>query len=139
IMQAIKSMMYRAIIISPQQTMKAGREFEKILQDPLFNSHLISIVFDEAHCITKWGDFRPEYQELGHLRYILPSHISFLVTSATLPPDTLKSVSKLLHLCSDKLITIHHSTDRPDITIGVCKIQYPLHTYANLFFFIPDG
>ncbi|EGN96435.1 hypothetical protein SERLA73DRAFT_58814 [Serpula lacrymans var. lacrymans S7.3] len=138
-MQAIRSMMYRAIIINPKQMMKAGGEFEKILQDPLFNSHLISVVFNKACCITKWGNFRPEYQELGCLWYILPSHIPFLVMLATLPPDTLKSVSRLLHLRSDKLITIHHSTDRPNIAIRVCKIQYPLHTYADLGFFIPDG
>ncbi|KAG1889798.1 uncharacterized protein F5891DRAFT_900330, partial [Suillus fuscotomentosus] len=63
---------YRAVAVSPEQIMKPNGDFEKLLKDPLFASYLVGIIIDEAHCITEWGEFRPEYRELGRLRYILP-------------------------------------------------------------------
>ncbi|KAG1803054.1 hypothetical protein EV424DRAFT_1277392, partial [Suillus variegatus] len=68
----INNMRYRAIITSPEQLVKAGGEFEKLLQKPTFASQIMGFVFDEAHCITSWGEFRSEYKELERLRYILP-------------------------------------------------------------------
>ncbi|KAG1766132.1 hypothetical protein EV702DRAFT_1272018, partial [Suillus placidus] len=60
----IEDMKYRAVIVSPEQLMKPGGEFEKLLRKPLFAQQIIGIIFDEAHCIATWGDFRPEYKEL---------------------------------------------------------------------------
>jgi len=37
--------------------MKPDGEFEKLLKNPLFSSRIVSIVIDEAHCLTEWGDF----------------------------------------------------------------------------------
>ncbi|KAG1777810.1 P-loop containing nucleoside triphosphate hydrolase protein [Suillus placidus] len=54
---AIKALKYRAIAVSPKQIMKPNGDFEKLLKDPLFASYLVSVVIDEAHCITEWGDF----------------------------------------------------------------------------------
>ncbi|KIJ10663.1 hypothetical protein PAXINDRAFT_85716, partial [Paxillus involutus ATCC 200175] len=58
---------YRTIIVSPEQLMKPRGEFEKLLRKPEFASHIVGFVFDEAHCITSWGEFRPEYRELQRL------------------------------------------------------------------------
>ncbi|KAG2367212.1 P-loop containing nucleoside triphosphate hydrolase protein [Suillus spraguei] len=58
---AIKALKYRAIAVSPEQIMKPNGDFEKLLKNPLFASHLVSVVIDEAHCVTDWGEFRPEY------------------------------------------------------------------------------
>lgn len=110
------------IVISPEQLMKPNGDFEKLLKNLLFASRIISIVVDEAHCLTQWGDFCPEYRELGRLRYILPMHIPFMLASATLTNDTLKDTLRLLHMHSDNLVTIHQSSDRPNISIGVKKI-----------------
>ncbi|KAG0707157.1 P-loop containing nucleoside triphosphate hydrolase protein [Suillus ampliporus] len=64
---AIVVLKYRAIAISPEQIMKPNGSFEKLLKNVLFVSQLISIVIDEAHCLTDWGEFHPEYKELGQL------------------------------------------------------------------------
>ncbi|KAG1728758.1 P-loop containing nucleoside triphosphate hydrolase protein [Suillus paluster] len=40
-----------------------------------------------------WRNFRPEYSQLGRLRWLLPSHVPFHIVSATLPSHILKDVS----------------------------------------------
>ncbi|KIJ09815.1 hypothetical protein PAXINDRAFT_86927, partial [Paxillus involutus ATCC 200175] len=119
--------------------MKPDGDFEGLLKSPLFVSRVVSIVIDEAHCLTDWGDFRPEYRELGRLRYILPSNVPLLVTSATLTKAALSDVTRLLHIRADKLVVIRRSSDRPNIKIGVRKIRYALSSYADLVFLIPAG
>ncbi|KIK71721.1 hypothetical protein PAXRUDRAFT_182019, partial [Paxillus rubicundulus Ve08.2h10] len=136
---AIETFKYRAIIVSPEQLMKPNGEFEKRLTNSLFASRVISVVIDEAHCLTDWGDFRPEYKELRHLRYILPDTIPIMIALATLTKDTLTSALQLLHMHRDRLITICQSNDRPNLKIGVRKIKYALNSYANLAFLIPTG
>ncbi|KAF8836717.1 hypothetical protein BDN67DRAFT_992040 [Paxillus ammoniavirescens] len=136
---AISNFRYRGIIISPEQIMKPGGDFQCLLKDQLFVSHIISIVIDEAHCLTEWGDFCPEYRELGQLRYVLPPSTSLLVTSATLTKSAITDITRLLHMHKDKTLIIHHSSDCPNIKIGVRKIKYPLNTYTDLMFLIPAG
>ncbi|KIK80183.1 hypothetical protein PAXRUDRAFT_159347, partial [Paxillus rubicundulus Ve08.2h10] len=128
-----------AIIISPEQMMKPGGDFEHLLKDQLFISHLISIVIDEAHCLTEWGDFRPEYRELGWLRYVLPPSVSVLVTLVTLTKSTITDITRLLHMHKDKTLVIHRSSNRPNIKISVRENKYPLNTYTDLAFLIPAG
>ncbi|KAG1898743.1 P-loop containing nucleoside triphosphate hydrolase protein, partial [Suillus fuscotomentosus] len=81
---AIRALQYQAVPVSPEQIMKPNGEFERLLKDDLFSSRIISIIIDEAHCLTDWGEFRPEYKELGRLRYILPPAVPIMITSATL-------------------------------------------------------
>ncbi|KAG0694255.1 P-loop containing nucleoside triphosphate hydrolase protein [Suillus ampliporus] len=130
---------YCGIITSPEQLMKPGGEFEKLLRNINFASKLIGIIFDEAHCIVTWGEFRPEYKELERLRYILPCQVPFMIASAMLTSDALRDICRLLHLRSENLVTIHVSTDCPNIKIRVHKIKYSLASYADLAFLIPTG
>ena len=86
--------------------MKPNGEFEKRLKNRLFTTNIISIIVDEAHCLTQWGEFRPEYKELQRLRYILPDTIPIMITSATLTREALTSSLRLLHMRPDKTVTI---------------------------------
>ncbi|KAI6011404.1 P-loop containing nucleoside triphosphate hydrolase protein [Pisolithus microcarpus] len=137
--KAIDTFEYRAIIVSPEQLMKPSGEFEKRLKNPLFTSRIISIIIDEAHCLTDWGEFRPEYKELRRLRYVLPMSIPVMIASATLTKDSLTNALQLLHMHPSRLVTIRRTTDRPNIKIGVKKIKYALNSYADLAFLIPPG
>lgn len=119
--------------------MKPNGEFEKRLKNRLFTTNIISIIVDEAHCLTQWGEFRPEYKELQRLRYILPDTIPIMITSATLTREALTSSLRLLHMRPDKTVTIRRSSDRPNIKIGVRKIKYALKSYADLAFLVPLG
>ena len=118
--------------------MKPNGEFEKLLKNRLFASRIISIIIDEAHCLTEWGDFRPEYRELGRLHY-MPSSIPLLVTSATLTRNIFSDIINLLCIPSDRKYVVRRSSDRPNIKIGVRKIKYSLNSFADLTFLIPTG
>ncbi|KAG1880832.1 P-loop containing nucleoside triphosphate hydrolase protein [Suillus subluteus] len=100
---AIRALKYRAVPVSPEQIMKPNGEFEKLLKNDLFVTQIISVIIDEVHCLTDWGEFRPEYEELGRLCYILPSIIPIMIASATLTKYTL----------TNALTAIRRSTGSP--------------------------
>ncbi|KAJ3764578.1 P-loop containing nucleoside triphosphate hydrolase protein, partial [Lentinula raphanica] len=102
-------------------------------------NRLLYVVFDEGHCVSQWGStFRSQYLYVGNIRYLLPSHIPFFVTSATLPPNILEDVSEILRLRSnDRLAYFHDSNDRPNIHLVVRGLNYPIHSYKDLAFLIP--
>ena len=118
--------------------MKPDGEFEKLLRKKHFVDRVIAIVLDEAHCIMTWGKFRPEYKEFGRLRFTLTHHVPYLITSATLTPETFHGVMKVLdpHRKDDP-ITIQTYTDRPNIKLCVRKIKHPLASYRDLLFLVP--
>ncbi|KAG2367211.1 hypothetical protein BDR07DRAFT_1263953, partial [Suillus spraguei] len=62
-----------------------------------------------------------------------------MIASATLTKGSLTSTTRLLHMHADKMVTIRHSSDRPNIKIGVKKIKHALNSYADLAFLIPTG
>ncbi|KAJ7037743.1 P-loop containing nucleoside triphosphate hydrolase protein, partial [Mycena alexandri] len=90
--QAIADGKHRAIVTNIETLMKPGGGFEKLWNDKNFMAQVISVVWDEAQCVSKWGDFRPEYKIAGTLRHLIPKDIPFYITSATLPPDVLHDV-----------------------------------------------
>ena len=97
---------------------------------------MISVIFDKAHCISAWGEFWPEYKEVGHLHYILPKNIPIMIMSAALPPLVFDDVKEILQLQSDKLAIFHCSSDRPNIHIVVHAIQNSLSSFADLEFIL---
>ncbi|OCH92647.1 P-loop containing nucleoside triphosphate hydrolase protein, partial [Obba rivulosa] len=86
---------HRVILVNPEELMKDGGRFEQLWKKPQFTSRIISVVWDEAHCISSWSSFRPEYKETHRLRYMLP-HARFLVASATLADPVKTDVMRIL-------------------------------------------
>ncbi|KAI5993424.1 P-loop containing nucleoside triphosphate hydrolase protein [Pisolithus albus] len=136
----IEALTYQAIITSPEQIMKPGGKFEALLKKKAFVDQIMGIVFDEAHCIMTWGDFRPEYRELGRLRFVLPHRVPYMITSATLTSETLGDITRTLQLQGkDKRVNIRVCTDRPNIKLCVRKIKYTLTSYMDLMFLVPEN
>jgi superfamily II DNA helicase RecQ len=77
--QDIEDGKYRVIVANPEVLLKSGGGFEKLWKNPTFVSCIISIMWDKAHCISSWANFRPEYKEAGHLQYFLLHHIPYYV------------------------------------------------------------
>jgi ATP-dependent DNA helicase RecQ len=117
--------------------MKPGGGFEKLWTNKDFASKVISIVWDEAQCVSTWGTFRPEYKIAGSLRYLLPKDIPFYITSATLPPDVLQDVMATLGMRESNTEIFTRSNDRSNIHITVRKMKYPLNSFKDLAFLIP--
>ena len=93
----IEALVYHVVIVSLEQMMKVGGEFKALLKNKAWTAQITSTIFDEAHCIATWGEFRPEYKELGRLRYVLPQWVPYMVTSATLMTETVCKITRLLH------------------------------------------
>ncbi|KAJ7231791.1 P-loop containing nucleoside triphosphate hydrolase protein [Mycena rebaudengoi] len=135
--QAIAEGRHRAIVTNIETLMKPDGGFSKLWNDKDFMSKVISVVWDEAQCISKWGDFRPEYKTAGTLRNFIPHDIPFYITSATLPPDVLHDVMAILGMRETKTEIFMRSNDRSNIHLTVRKMKYAMNSFKDLAFLIP--
>ncbi|TFK62853.1 P-loop containing nucleoside triphosphate hydrolase protein [Pluteus cervinus] len=122
---------YRVIFVSPE-TVLTDERFQKLWDSKKFMSRIFNITFDEAHCISQWGDsFRAEYANLGFLRFKL-RHIKFHLASATLPKLVLDDVIYKMNLRKNDLTIIQRSVDRPNIHIAVEKMIHSISSMRDL-------
>ena len=88
-------------------------------------------VVDEAHCISQWGyDFRPEYQNLGHVRKKLKNPLTMALT-ATATPEIREDIKKSLFL--EQVTEIIYSVDRPNIAISAEKFYTAADKLERLY------
>ncbi|KAJ6556756.1 P-loop containing nucleoside triphosphate hydrolase protein [Mycena vulgaris] len=135
--QDIEDGKYRVIVTNVETSMQQDGGFEKLWKKPQFTSRLISLAWDESHCVSKWAGFRPEYKEVGRLRFLIPRSIPFVIVSATLPPAILSDVMRILQVLPDKLTIIRRSNDRPNINLVVREMKYSMSSFKDLAFLIP--
>ncbi|KAI0258778.1 P-loop containing nucleoside triphosphate hydrolase protein, partial [Gloeopeniophorella convolvens] len=131
--------MYQVIVVNPEILMQEKGGFERLWKDPSFTSQVISIIFDEAHCISTWGDFRPEYRQVGRLRYLLPRCIPFYIVSATLPDVILADIVETLHIDRGRAAFIRLSNDHPNVCLAVRKMEFANASFEDLAFLIKPG
>ncbi|KAJ7881890.1 P-loop containing nucleoside triphosphate hydrolase protein [Mycena leptocephala] len=136
--QDIEDGKYRVIVTNVETLMQQDGGFDKLWKKPLFTSRLISIMWDEGHCISKWASFRPEYKEVGRLRFLIPRSIPFVIVSATLPLAVLSDVMHTLQVQPDKVTIIRRSNDRPNIHLSIREMKYPMGSFKDLAFLIPE-
>ena len=114
-------------------------KFSQLLRSPDFAKHLLSIIVDEAHCISEWGEtFRKDYADLGRLRSYVPTHIPFLVTSATMPPVVLLDIQNKLEFEILNTFIINLGNDRPNITPIVARMAGAASNLTALDFVLDE-
>jgi superfamily II DNA helicase RecQ len=114
--------------------------FSKLLRRPDFTRNVLSIVIDEAHCVSEWGEnFRKAFGELGRLRSYVPATIPFLVTSATLPTHILDNVVQKLHVSESRSVFINLGNDCSNITHMVCPMRGAKGDITVLDFIVDEG
>ena len=114
--------------------------FSKLLRRPEFTRNVLSIVIDEAHCVSEWGEnFRKAFGELGRLRSYVPATIPFLVTSATLPPHILDNVVQKLQVSKSCSVFINLGNDCPNTTHIVCCMRGAKSDLVALDFIVDEG
>ncbi|KAF9027205.1 hypothetical protein BDZ89DRAFT_1160884 [Hymenopellis radicata] len=128
---------YQVIVLGPELARDKG--FQGLLEDASFQSRLLYVVIDEAHCVSQWGrSFREDYLHVGHLRDFLPDHIPFFAASATLPLPILNDVAALLQLRSTNTERIILSNDRSNVHLCVREIKHAVASFEDLVFLIPE-
>ncbi|KAM6491382.1 P-loop containing nucleoside triphosphate hydrolase protein [Amanita muscaria] len=136
--RAIAAHRYRVIVVNPEELMRPKGGFEKLMKDKLFINSLIGIVIDEAHCISQWGSFRPEYRHIGQLRYLPRKHCPYLITSATMSPAVVVDIKKVLNLDEEKLFLSRCSVNRSNFAIIIHPIAHSLGSFFDLKFLLHD-
>ena len=106
-------MKYQVIVTNIETFDKVDGGFNKLWKHEPFTSCVISIIWDEGQCVSKWANFHPEYKTAGWLCHLIPRHILFYVTSATLPPVVLQDITDTLHIRTDSTYLFERSNDWP--------------------------
>jgi len=96
--QDLLDMKYQVILTSPEMVL-GHLDFIRVLSSAAYQSSMIGVVVDEAHCIEQWGgDFRPAYGNLSKIRALIPLHVPVYATSATMSSSVLAEIRRVLHI-----------------------------------------
>ncbi|KII85582.1 hypothetical protein PLICRDRAFT_178633 [Plicaturopsis crispa FD-325 SS-3] len=136
VLKQIVSGDWQIVMISPE--MLVSRRFTReVLKNAEFSQRILSVVIDEAHVVSHWGDsFRKKYGELGKVRAFLPRSTPFVALSATLAARVRHDVLTKLQFHKTNYVNIDVGNDRANVSIVVRGIQHPINTYADLDFII---
>lgn len=117
--------------------MLQSRQFiNRVLRNPVFTRRVLSMVVDEAHCISHWGaDFRKKYGTLGTLRAFLPRGTPVIAMTATLTGRARRDIHSKLQLRGSSFI--NHGNDRPNVSLVVRACEHSLESYEDLAFVLP--
>ena len=109
---------YRLLYVSPERLAGSGGERFRAL---LAQCGLRYVAIDEAHCISQWGhDFRPEYRQLGQLRFEFPE-ISLHAFTATATELVRRDICEQLGLREPAVMV--GDFDRPNLFYRTLRRQ----------------
>lgn len=121
--QGLSNNQFQSMLTSPEMALKHD-DFKKIINNEDFNKDICAVVVDEAHCVSQWGgDFRTHYAALDKLRAVLPLHIPFLATSATMPEPALREVRSKLSIDAESSFFLNLGNDRPNLAMHTQEIR----------------
>ena len=75
---------------------------------------------------------------MGTIRYCLPNTVRVVLASATLPGNVLDDACRVLKMRKETTSFFRRSNDRPNINLCVRRIKYPLSSFKDLLFLVPD-
>jgi superfamily II DNA helicase RecQ len=124
------------VIASPEYVEQDSRFRTILWNSEDFRKRVKRIIFDEAHCVLDWGDFRPSYKRLTFLRPLIP-HATIFALSATLTPGMIKQLKDVLGLANVELVRL--SNDRKNIAYIVKPTGRRPISLHHLGFLISSG
>lgn len=124
------------------ETLLRNEKFKRLFRTDSFRASVISLVVDEAHVIQVWAvdsGFRKDYAELETLKTIAGTEIPWTAVSATMPTRIFETVFTSLRMGVDRPFWgMDLGSDRHNILYIVRAMEYAMHTFADLFFMVPD-
>ncbi|KAB5587900.1 hypothetical protein CTheo_8658 [Ceratobasidium theobromae] len=138
ILKEVVNNKYWIILISPESLL-SRRIIDVILRNSTFTKSVLSLVIDEAHCVSFWSNsFRKKYGALHLVRQFLPRRTPVIALSATLTPRVRRDLVPKLNLSTDHVL-INEGNHKPNLTIAVLRCKYTLKSLHDLAFVIPDS
>ena len=107
IFSALNSSKLRILYLAPERLASTA------MQSALHRYNVVSLVVDEAHCVSQWGhDFRPDYLRIGELRRSLG--VPLAAFTATADEETRQEIIERLFdgIAPSSFL---HGFDRPNI------------------------
>ena len=107
IFSALNSSKLRILYLAPERLASTA------MQSALHRYNVVSLVVDEAHCVSQWGhDFRPDYLRIGELRRSLD--VPLAAFTATADEETRQEIIERLFdgIAPSSFL---HGFDRPNI------------------------
>ena len=108
---------YSMILLSPE--LLSSREFEALLQSPVFQARICALGIDEVHLLNSWGTgFRKAFLQLGYMRARMRDSVRLLGLSASiLAGQPLKNVCDFLGLRWGQFYFLQRSNVRPELQL----------------------
>ncbi|KAH9886764.1 P-loop containing nucleoside triphosphate hydrolase protein [Cubamyces lactineus] len=131
-------MQYWVIVVNPEEAFRLKGGFARLWRNRTWTSRLISVIWDEAHCIKSWASFCKDYGQAGRLRNVL-TDVPYLIPSATLPEAMLDNVLATLHVKRARTVIHCRSNDRPNVYLAMRKMQHAVSSYKELDLLLPAG
>jgi ATP-dependent DNA helicase RecQ len=105
------------VFASPESVLK--QNWRKRFLNDVWQKRLCCLIFDEAHCLSEWGeDFRPDYAEMAQLRSLFK--VPILAVTATCTNKVKEGIMSVLQLDPDDTKVVWKSPNRENIMI-VCR------------------
>ena len=121
------------VFCSPESVLKP--KWRAVLLSNLWQQRVSCLVFDEAHCMSQWGEeFRPDYKEMCQLRSFFK--VPVLAVTATSTSKVKEDIVQILQLKEENTVIISRSADRPNIFL-TCK-KKPSNDYACVLDFLVE-
>ncbi|KAF8602551.1 P-loop containing nucleoside triphosphate hydrolase protein [Ceratobasidium sp. AG-I] len=137
LLQEVAEGKYQVILISPESLL-SSRFINNVLSIPSFTQKVLSVVIDEAHCVSLHGaGFRKLYGWLAMLRNFLPQGVPFAALSATLTAHVQRDLCVRLEMHSN-LLLINERNDRSNVTLVSRKCVHSLESYQDTRFVLPS-
>ena len=110
IFSALNASKLRILYLAPERLASTA------MQSALHRYNIVSLVVDEAHCVSQWGhDFRPDYLRIGELRRTLG--VPLAAFTATADEETRQEIiDRLFDGIAPSLFL--HGFDRPNIHLS---------------------
>ena len=120
---------YSYLFASPEKMLNSDK-WRMLLSCDVYRKSLISVIVDEAHCISQWGTsgtskcpsvpFRVWYSNVGELRSIIADSVPSVVLTAT---ATKRDIFQTLNLNMKSVLVIERSPDKPNVRFDVHYLE----------------
>jgi hypothetical protein len=129
VLKAIEALRYQVVITSPEQLIKQGGPWQKLLGSTHFSLMIISIIFDKGHT---WANFHIDYGLVGCLHILLPPGTPIVIADAMLPPNIFEDLKEVLHFQKLELVVFRESCNQLDISILIRLMLNTLSSFRDL-------